>query len=54
MKISKFLKNTLKKMKKKEAALVECNDKSLLQYGKDYEIIIENLKEVPSKMIYLI
>ncbi|KAL4496561.1 hypothetical protein ABPG72_015922 [Tetrahymena utriculariae] len=45
-KISKLLKNTIRRMKKQEYSILECRDKTLIQYGQDFEIIKEKCNGV--------
>lgn len=55
LKISKLLKNSLRRMKKQEYAILECRDKTLVQYGRDYDIIHAHCGgAIPEYIVYYV
>ncbi len=52
--MSKALKHALKRMKIDEIARIECNDKKLISHGRDYDIIVKALQEVPPTVEYIV
>jgi FK506-binding protein 4/5 len=53
-KMSKMVKHCLMRMKKNEIARLVCNDKTLIQLGRDHDVIVKHLGAVPDVVEYVV